>query len=193
MAKTQDVTTLSPERFAFGQDVLFDDPIGLLDVSKMLNWAYGFRDQCHLSLCVADDAWDTAAAAVGPLKISGVGSKVDVIDTDLWLDKDEVLHGHLVGAAEVVVAASTTVVVSFALTGVTSTQTATITYVGAIAAGTETTTTGPHIDPSAAGDGDEWFRLVISVERTVGSGANEVRTLRAEMLDDGDTPDPLND
>jgi len=184
-------TTLSPLALSLGQDVTYED---LRRLHRQEDWAMAYRPETHLNLCVAGDGWDDysggASAAVGPFNFNPGAGAEEIIITDLWVNAEHAQNGGIECGAECFCQPGETVRLSFALTGSVGTITVNVDCSDA-ENGTEVT---DSVDFSGATNGGEWVVLQITMQRTVGSAAdNEVRQLRASEKVLTSLPGPQND
>lgn len=203
MTKTATVTTQSTASTAIGQDVL-NDGEGLLAIAQAEHWAFVNRRVTHLCLATGGDTWDDYPAsscssapddnAVPTLNAIATGSAVTWIDTDIWIDADTAALGELELSAQCYIpTASNTVRVTFTLDGGLGSVTPFVDCTTANslpAANNEQTTTTALTSVTA---GDEWVRLRVSIQRTVGAGTtNELRHVGVNEaeLDITSVPDP---
>ena len=194
MAKTQTASTLNPLALASGRPVLATGAaaraeLGGLEVSQQVNYNFGFRRQCHLSLAAGEDGWGSSGSEIGTLALVGFTTSESPLVTDFIPSAEAALSTMTCGAVCEHVQAGTTARITFSATGNVGTDSDTIDCTNGDN-GNEVTGT---IDLTNVTDDGGWVALTISVVRQAGAGTlHEVQELNLEEDEvTSSLPDPL--
>ena len=184
-------TSLSPLAIGIGlpiTDLLFEILL------RFQQWVLRFRPEIILSLCVGDAGWDDYAGgdgnAIGIMEAHPGDVQETLICLPTSVRREQVAHGTVAFGAECDVGLATEVEISLTLTGPLGTKTSTITCTN-LDNGTEVETIGITWGGVANDAAD--VEVEIAMQRSLGVGATELRTVRVEHEALGALPAPAND
>lgn len=163
MTRTRTATTLSPTALAAGAPVLAEHA---LEVLRQTNWSHARRPVLHVSVCCADDGWETGA--VGPLRTLFPVDPEERLRFCVQIDPD--VQTIQIGAACYFAASNTGTV-----TVVVGSATRTLSF----AAADNGSELVAYVSTLESGTG--WQLCTVTLDRTAGAGTgNYLRTLRIE-------------
>lgn len=188
MTKSAVAETLDPLFTAIGQDIV----INLQRALRAMNWAYVYRQQTHLCMAVGEAGWDDypsitcgdagSGLAVSVFNAVATGSSTSLIDTDIWVDADDLLRDIEVGVECDITTAANTITTTFTFTGGLGSASATV----ACAQANNDTEVTNSFDLTTVTSGGEWVRVQILIQRTAGAATdNVVRHLRISETEIG--------
>ena len=188
MPKTQTELARSPFELAAGQPVEAEN---LEDLSRLNNWLFGFRAECHLSLVCGGDGWDSSGNALATLDLTFPAARETRAHTDFYFNRDAANHTATLGVEAVIQTGSDVGTVYVTLTGSTGAVTRQIDLDNSDN-GSELTAS---FDLSTITPGDEWVEVEVELEVTTGSGTTH-ECLEINFEEDEQTsslPDPSDD
>lgn len=181
MAKTQNVSFLSPDGFATGADVIEEDA---QSVAEMLNWTAGNRPVVYVNATVGEDGWATNAIGILALRFRASGGFTTVLRGRIRINPD--VQGIVVGA-RCIFASTEGGDVKFTV----GSGTATLSFTDSDN-GSEKTST---IATSSTGTGLQTWQ--VEIDQTSGaSSTNQLRNVRIEaapITTATDLPSPANE